>query len=64
MASKDIFNNGSEELFDSSLLDSSQEDIYGLNPGNKVNNPGSDPLSTEIEKLILDFFAIFCQDKY
>ena len=58
MASKDIFNNGSEELFDSSLLDSSQEDIYGLNPGNKVNNPGSDPLSTEIEKLSTDNISI------
>ncbi|MGB3654038.1 MAG: FG-GAP-like repeat-containing protein [Rivularia sp. (in: cyanobacteria)] len=55
MASKDIFGNGNpEELFDSSLLDSSQEDTYGLNPGNKVNNPGSDPLSTEIEKLSTD----------
>jgi hypothetical protein len=38
MTSKDIFgNNNNEELFDSSLLDNSNYDTYGLNAGNKTN---------------------------
>ncbi|MEM6398797.1 MAG: Ig-like domain-containing protein [Cyanobacteria bacterium P01_D01_bin.116] len=55
MANQDIFGNkNNEELFDSSidgLLDSSQEDTYGLNAGNKTNNPGTDPLAKELEQL-------------
>lgn len=52
MASKDIFGKGNpEELFDSSLLDSSQEDTYGLNAGNKVDSAGTDPLTAEIQRL-------------
>ncbi len=62
MASKDIFGNGNEELFDSSVLDSSQEDTYGLNPGNKVDSAGTDPLSTEIEKVSTDNINIAYTD--
>ena len=52
MATNDIFgNNNNEELFDSSLLDNSTEETYGLNAGNKTNNSGTEPLATELEQL-------------
>ncbi|MGF1676745.1 MAG: Ig-like domain-containing protein, partial [Rivularia sp. (in: cyanobacteria)] len=53
MASIDIFGNkNDEEFFDSSLLDNSAEDTYGLNSANKVDkNTGTEPLAAEIEKL-------------
>jgi RHS repeat-associated protein len=63
MASKDIFGNGNpEELFDSSLLDSTAEDTYGLNAGNKVDSAGTEPLTAEIERLSTDNINIAYTD--
>ena len=63
MANKDIFGNkNNEELFDSSLLDSTTEDTYGLNTGNKVDNAGTEPLIAEIERLSIENLNITYTD--
>ncbi|NJN12918.1 MAG: hypothetical protein HC836_48870 [Richelia sp. RM2_1_2] len=60
MASIDIFGNkNDEEFFDSSLLDNSAEDTYGLNSANKVDkNTGTEPLAAFRERLKSENFNI------